>query len=119
MVCLYHALNSPLIKLDMIPRGNGHKAVRQERNWIDFRQKFPLVPPVIVFRCGQNERILRLRQRKHVASQLAGKVARQDRMVRLSNQDEMLALLLNDHSAGLARSNASITCLWTRNPSWP
>ena len=40
------ALNAPLVKFDVISRGNGHETVRQECDRIDSRQEFPFVPAI-------------------------------------------------------------------------
>jgi hypothetical protein len=85
VVRFYDTLNSPLVKRDVLPRRNRHEAVRQIRYRIDFRQQFPLVPPVIMFGSGQCERFLRLREGKRVVPQFAGKMAREHRVIRLPN----------------------------------
>src|SRR5438874_5445831 len=43
-------------------------------------------------------------------------MARQDRVVRLANQNEVLALLLNDHCAGLTRSDPWHLFFWAKDP---
>ena len=110
------ALNAPLVKFDVISRGNGHETVRQECDRIDSRQEFPFVPAIVVLRGCQSKGFLRLRQGKRVVSQFAGKMSRQDRVICLSNQDEMFALLLNDHCAGLVRSDGLYKYLGARGP---
>jgi hypothetical protein len=46
---------------------------------------------------------------EEVIAPLAGKKARQYRVIRLPNQNQLIALLLNDHSAALVRSSTAST----------
>ncbi len=61
------------------------------------------------------------RQGKRIIPQFAGKMSRQNRVIRLANYDQMVAPFLNDHGAGLVRSDAlykcQYKCQWTRDPS--
>jgi hypothetical protein len=52
------------------------------------------------------ERFQGLGPREDFIAQFARKKPGQNRMVRLANQDKMIAVLLNDHGAALVRSEA-------------
>src|SRR5262249_50289810 len=73
MVDFYHALDPALIKLDVMPRGNGHEAIRQKCDGIDLRKEFPLVPTVIVLGGREDEGILQRGRSEHLIAQFASK----------------------------------------------
>jgi hypothetical protein len=60
-----------------------------------------------VFCRREQEGFLRLGWQKLLIPQLARKMACQDSMIRLADQNKMIALFLNDHGAALFRSVAS------------
>src|SRR5260370_5509733 len=99
-----NTIDSPLIEIDVLQSGKGHKAVRQERDGVDARLEFRLVPAIVVLRGSELERFPRLGPGEVFIPGFARKKPRQNRMVRLANQDQMIALLLNDHGAALVRS---------------
>src|SRR5258708_15215156 len=68
--------------------------------------ELPLVPCVVVLRGRKPNGFLRFGPREVFVSQFARKISRQDRMVRLANQDKMIAVLLNDHFAALIAATA-------------
>src|SRR5277367_133162 len=102
-----HSFNSALIKRNVIFRRNRHEVVRRESLRIDLRQQFPLVPAVVVLSRSQTKRLEGLGPAKEPVTHRPRKKPRQHGMVRLPNQDELVALLLNNHGAALFRSGAS------------
>jgi hypothetical protein len=56
---------------------------------------------------GETERFKRFRAAKHLIAQRARKEPGQHGVVGLSNQDELITVVLNDHDAALFRSGAS------------
>jgi hypothetical protein len=71
---------------------------------VNARFKFPFFPSIVVFGRGQAERFPRLGLGKNLVSQFAREKARQDRVVRLPNNNKVIALILDDHCAALCRS---------------
>jgi hypothetical protein len=69
------------------------------------RLELPLVPSIVVLHGGKSNGFLWLGPREVLVAQFASKISRQNRMVRLANQDKMIAAFLNDHFAALIRSD--------------
>ncbi len=86
-VHFYNTFDSPLVEIDVLLSGQGHEAVRQKRDGVDARLELPLVPAIVVLRGSELERFQRLGPGEVFIAELARKIARQDRMVRLANQD--------------------------------
>ena len=103
-VHFYNAFDSPLVKVDVLRSGQRHEAVRQKSDRVDARLDFPFVPTVVVFCGGELERFQRFGTSEVFIACFARKIPRQDRVIRLANHDQMIAVLLNDHSAALVRS---------------
>src|SRR5208282_6944170 len=99
--------NAPLIERDVLLSGNRHKVVRCEGLGVDLGQELPFVPAIIMLRCGQTERFKRLGPAEQLVAQRPREKPRQHGVVRLPDQYELIALLLNDHGAALFRSGAS------------
>src|SRR5260370_10843802 len=113
-VHFYNAFDAPLVEIDMLLSGQGHEAVGQKRDGVDARLEFPLVPAIIMLRGGELERFPRFGADEDFIACFARKIARQNGMVRLANQDKMIALLLNDHGAALVRSDTHTRASWVR-----
>jgi len=81
----------------MLGRGNGHEGVRRKSRGVDAWLQLPLSPAVVVLGRGQPERRKRLRPLEEFVPPFARKKTRQNGVVRLTNQNELVALLLKDH----------------------
>src|SRR5581483_7488557 len=97
MIRLHQPLDSPLINQNVLIGWNGHKAVRQPRLRIDSRLQLRLAPPVVVLRRRKTERRKRLRLHELLVSPLFCEKSGQKRMIRLPDQQKLVALFLNDH----------------------
>ena len=105
-VHFYNAFDSPVVEINVLLRGQGHEAVGQKADGVDARLELPLVPAIVVLRGSELERFQRLGPRETFIAQFARKIPRQNRVVRLANQDQMITVLLNDHGAALVSSDA-------------
>src|SRR5258708_2992716 len=97
----------------MLLSGNGREAVRQACLEVQARLQFPLAPSIIVLSGGKAEGRERLGPCELRVPPFTGEKTRQDPMIRLADQNELIALLLNDHGAALARSVRTRTRLQT------
>ncbi len=113
-VHFYDAFDSTLVEIHVLYRGQGHEAVGQKRDRIDARLEFPLVPAIVVFGGGEQEGIERLGANEVLVASFARKIAGQDGMIRLANQNKMIAVLLDDHGAALVRSDTHTGAPWDR-----
>jgi len=93
---LEHAIDAPLVERDVFVGGHRHERVGSERFRIDPGRELPFLPTVVVLGGRQTEGVKRLRAGESFVAPFAGEKATQERVIRLPNHDQGVALLLND-----------------------
>src|SRR5258708_16091994 len=99
----------------MLLSGNGREAVRQACFKVQPGEQLPFAPSIIVLGGGKAEGCEWLGARELLVSPFTGEKTRQDRMIGLADQNELIALFLNNHAAALAqRANQNAPSTITR-----
>src|SRR5439155_26647059 len=100
----HQAFDAALIHLHVRVGRQRHEAVGQACFWVDRRRQLPLTPAVIVLADSEAEGFEWLRTLEKIVAALARKKSRQYGVVRLPDQNKLVALFLENHSAALTRS---------------
>src|SRR5260370_8260460 len=85
-------------------RGDRHDAIRQTGLRVDLRPQLTVRPAVIVLAGRKTQRFESPRPPEKLVAPLARKKTGKHRVIRLPDQNKLVALLLNNHCAALIRS---------------
>src|SRR5260370_19077924 len=85
-------------------RGDRHETIGQTRFRFYLRPQLPVRPAVIVLAGRQTQRFESPRPPEKLVAPLARKKTGKHRVIRLPDQNKLVALLLNNHCAALIRS---------------
>src|SRR5260370_29021684 len=96
---------STLFPYTTLFRSKRHEAVGQTCLGVDFRLQLPFLPAIVVFAGRQPQRFEKLQPLEKLVPPFARKKAGQYCVIRLPDQNKLIALLSNDHRAALVRSS--------------
>src|SRR5262249_37698305 len=98
MIHLYEPLDSPLIQTSVLLCRNRHERIWRPGPRIERRLKLPLGPAIVVFRRSQTKRCKRFRTWELLIAPFFREKTGQKCMVRLTDEQQLIALFLNDQA---------------------